>query len=254
MAATSKSGHSILIVNPNTTQSMTDALKPIVNSLGYNTQNYTYFTAPTGVPSINSTQDGTISTEACYTPLLTLLETHDAVLIACYSGHPLVPALRTYLSSLPATTSAVKCRYITGILETSIAACLPLLSQDQKFGIVSTGAQWEGLLNSAVRGFLGVEASTRFAGTVTTGLNANELHEVSKEDLDRSMKGAVGELLGRGVGAICLGCAGMAGLEEVVREACVERLGGEKGRRIMIVDGVASGVVLLEGVLRSKLY
>ncbi|KAK4553183.1 dal80p-controlled protein [Recurvomyces mirabilis] len=254
MAAASKPGHSILIVNPNTTQSMTDALKPIANSLGYGTQKYTFFTAPSGVPSINNTDDGILSTEACYIALLALLDKHDAILIACYSAHPLVPALRTYLSSLSATTSAVQCRYVTGILETSIAACLPLLSQDQKFGIVSTGAQWESLLNSAVSEFLGVEASSRFAGTATTALNANELHEVSKEDLEGRMKGAVGELLERGAGAICLGCAGMAGLDEMVREACVERLGEEKGRRVLIVDGVASGVAFLEGVLRSKLY
>lgn len=33
----SSNGRSVLIINPNTTQAMTDALKPLVHSLGYET-------------------------------------------------------------------------------------------------------------------------------------------------------------------------------------------------------------------------
>jgi Asp/Glu/hydantoin racemase len=66
------------------------------------------------------------------------------------------------------------------------------------------------------------------------------------------MKDAVKRLLKKGsVGAICLGCAGMAGMDKMVREACVEELGEEKGGQVRIVDGVVAGVAWLEGAARS---
>jgi hypothetical protein len=45
----------------------------------------------------------------------------------------------------------------------------------------------------------------------------------------------------------------MAGMDVTVREACIEALGEEEGRKIRIVDGVVSGVVYLEGALRAEL-
>lgn len=66
------------------------------------------------------------------------------------------------------------------------------------------------------------------------------------------MKDAVKRLLGKGkVGAICLGCAGMAGMDEMVREACVEELGKEEGGRVRVVDGVMAGVAWLDGAIRA---
>lgn len=66
------------------------------------------------------------------------------------------------------------------------------------------------------------------------------------------MKDAVKRLLKKGgVGAICLGCAGMAGMDKMVREACVEELGEEKGGQVRIVDGVVGGVAWLEGAVRA---
>lgn len=64
------------------------------------------------------------------------------------------------------------------------------------------------------------------------------------------MKEATKRLLAKGARAICLGCAGMAGMDVTVREACVEALGEEEGGRVGIVDGVVSGFVHLDGVTR----
>ncbi|OMP83122.1 hypothetical protein BK809_0004503 [Diplodia seriata] len=80
---------------------------------------------------------------------------------------------------------------------------------------------------------------------------ATELHEVEAEEVRRRMVQATRRLVGRGnVGAVCLGCAGMAGMDEMVREACVEELGEEEGRRVVVVDGVQAGVAWLEGMMR----
>lgn len=176
------------------------------------------------------------------------MDQHDGFLVACYSKHPLVPILKG--------ESAVRKGHkaVTGIFEASVGTALQIIHPDEKFGIVSTGKVWEKILSEAVVDFLGTgsEASKRFAGVETTGLNATDLHDAPPEEVRKRMKDAVKRLLKRGqVGAICLGCAGMSGMDEMVREACVEELGEDSGNAIRIVDGVQAGVAWLEGAVRS---
>ncbi|KAF1815755.1 hypothetical protein P152DRAFT_505559 [Eremomyces bilateralis CBS 781.70] len=238
---------SILIINPNSTQSMTDGLKPLVDSLHFHNTTYTYFTAPSGPPSINSATDTTASAQHCLPSLLHLLPHHDGFLIACYSAHPLVALLQAH-----ETVRAGK-KMVTGIFEASVATSLQCLAPGERFGIVSTGQAWEAMLSEAVRDFLGAETSARFAGVETTGLTAVELHDVGAEVVGERMREAVGRLVRRGeIGAVCLGCAGMAGMNEMVRGALVGELGGEKGGRVKIVDGVQAGVAWLEGAIRME--
>jgi Asp/Glu/hydantoin racemase len=67
------------------------------------------------------------------------------------------------------------------------------------------------------------------------------------------MKDATKRLIRKGdVGAICLGCAGMSGMNEMVREAAVEELGEDQGQKIKIIDGVQAGAAWLEGALRLE--
>ena len=139
----------------------------------------------------------------------------------------------------------------TGIFEASVAACLQSIDVDEKFGIVSTGKQWEGIMDDAVANLLGSNTSLRYAGTETTALSAVELHTTAKSEVDKRMKDATKRLLAKGTRAICLGCAGMAGMDQTVREACVEYLGEDDGSRIRIVDGVISGFIHLDGTLRA---
>jgi Asp/Glu/hydantoin racemase len=145
-------------------------------------------------------------------------------------------------------------KVVTGIFEASVGTALNIIAPDEKFGIVSTGKVWEEILSEAVVDFLGTgsDASKRFAGVETTGLNATDLHDAPPEVVEKKMKDATKRLLRkRSVGAICLGCAGMSGMDKMVREACVEELGEEEGKRVRIVDGVQAGVAWLEGAVRS---
>ncbi|CAI6340868.1 unnamed protein product [Periconia digitata] len=231
---------SVLVIQPNSTQSMTDGLKPLTA--------HEYFTAPSGPKSINNEDDAVESVKHCLPALQKVLDQHDGFLVACYSKHPLVPQLKS--------ESAVKSsrKPVTGIFEASVGYSLQVIHPDEKFGIVSTGKVWEQILSEAVEDFLGTgsEASKRFAGVETTGLNATDLHDAPAEEVRRRMKSAVKRLLSKGkVGAICLGCAGMAGMDTMVREACVEELGPDDGNRVRIVDGVVAGVAWLEGAVRS---
>lgn len=144
---------------------------------------------------------------------------------------------------------------VTGIFEASVGTALQITKPSERFGIVSTGKAWEEILPEAVESFLGTRArsSERFAGVETTGLNATELHEVPAEEVRRKMKDATKRLVRKGsVGAICLGCAGMSGMNEMVREACVEELGEQAGRAVRIIDGVQAGVSFLEGSIRAR--
>ncbi|KAI5370428.1 putative asp/Glu/hydantoin racemase [Septoria linicola] len=246
-AMDSRYKRSILIINPNTTSAMTDGLKPLVESLGLDTTRVGYFTAPEGVPSINNETDAAESAEACLPKLKTELENYDAFLVCCYSQHPLVPQLRK------AMVDAGMNKPVTGIFEASVGVCLQSIDIGEKFGIVSTGSQWEEILGDAVTAIVGAKFSERYAGCQTTGLNADELHTAPKEEVDKRMKEATKRLLDEGAKAICLGCAGMAGMDQTVREACIEALGEEDGRRITIVDGVVAGTIFLEGAVRAGL-
>ena len=177
------------------------------------------------------------------------LNDYDAFLVCCYSPHPLVRLLRAEIDHL---YSGPDQKVVTGIFESSVATCLQSIDVRSKFGIVSTGKQWEEIFDEAIHDLFGLESSTRYAGTETTGLNADQLHSTPIEDVNCRIKGATKHLLARGAEAICLGCAGMAGMGRVVREACIEQLGDRAGGRILIVDGVVSGALFLDGALRSR--
>jgi Asp/Glu/hydantoin racemase len=222
---------------------------------------FSFFTSPTpGVPSINSPADAAKSAEVCLPHILPLVPHHDAFLVACYSQHPLVGMLRSDFGKLAgATTSGGHGarKYVNGIFEASVTTSLSLISESQRFGIVSTGWVWEDALTQAVHDFVGTgeRGSDKYAGCETTGLNATELHDLPPDEVRGKMISATKRLLQRGwngktsdVQAICLGCAGMVGLDEAVRQACIEVLGDEGGKRLSIVDGVKAGVGSLVGL------
>ncbi|KKY24574.1 putative hydantoin racemase [Diplodia seriata] len=154
------SKRSILIINPNSTASMTEGLRPLVEALAFHdSTTYTFFTAPSGPPSINNERDAADSTTHCFPALRPLLAAHDAFLVACYSPHPLVAALKAELAVVVDSSSTIK--PVTGIFEASVATALQIVSSSpprEKFGIVSTGKVWEEILERAVARLLGVEA------------------------------------------------------------------------------------------------
>lgn len=320
----------ILIINPNTSTRMTDALKPIVTNLNYNNVQFEYFTAPTQsvtlpddghvikpVPSINSGEDSVQSALHCRPFVEPLIPQYDAFLVACYSAHPLVGMLRSTIRGLEnkarnsdkgtlhvfaggESISPRKHRkYVTGIFEASVTSSLMLISafhlqtewshhktqSRDTFGIVTTGAVWKPELTKAVSAMIngpsekgdenGKESGNsptsasasstsstpvptsvaRFAGVETTGLTAVELHETPPEEVRRRMIDATERLL-KGtlhpVRAVCLGCAGMAGMEEAVRAGCIRAYGETEGEDVHIVDGVVAGVGLLVNACKAQ--
>jgi len=290
---------SVLIINPNTSTQMTDALKPIVENLSYDVQ-FDYFTAPStsvtlpggrvidGVPSIDSGEDSARSALHCRSFLEPLLSKHDAFLVACYSAHPLVGMLKESIDKpqemagyeeplirqSAAGESSRRRKYVTGIFEASVSTSLTLISSFQlfddrnlkkrqatdMFGIITTGSIWKSELTEAVAQMLvrpdgnDGNSTSRFAGVETTGLTAIQLHKTPPEEVRKRMIDATETLLKNApspVSAVCLGCAGMAGMEEAVREGCVKAY-QERERSVCIIDGVVAGVGLLVNACKAN--
>lgn len=260
----------ILVINPNTSTHMTEALKPILQRLNYSDVEFDYFTAPDKtftldghvcepIASINNGEESAQSALNCSSVLDTIAE-YDAFLVACYSAHPLVGMIRQKIKALEGSASSTRTKYVTGIFEGSITASLSLISGfefltpgslqkqqiAQSFGIVTTGSAWKDELNKGVNEMLvgaGLQ-SAGFAGTETTGLTAVELHTTEPGEVKQRIIAATQRLLLNAptrVGAVCLGCAGMAGMEEAVREGCIQAYGSDEGSRVRIVDGVVAG-------------
>ena len=204
---------------------------------------YEFFTAPSGPSSINNDEDALASAHQCIHALVPqYVNAFDSFLVACFSHHPLVSLLRE------ATNNE---KPVLGIFEASVTTALQLLSPKtelrEQFGIVSTGQVWEKLLTSAVNELLGTSSggSDRFAGVETTGLDATDLHDAPQEEVKARMKEATRRLVGKGnVKVVILGCAGMAGMDEWVRE--------EVGKDVKIVDGVKAGIGALQCLLNAK--
>lgn len=186
------------------------------------------------------------------------------MLIACYSAHPLVPRLAARHPDL----------CVTGILEASITATLPLLSPSEDRGggggvggggggggwaIVTTGQFWEAHLGDAARAYLGQSSdapNARFRGVFTTGLTAGDFHGggVSPETIRARLAEATRRLLRAAppVDCVVMGCAGMAGLEDIIRAAAVDEYGPERARGVYVVDGVQAGIGVLEQMVNNR--
>lgn len=259
----------ILVINPNTSTHMTDGLKPILKQLNYTDVHFEYYTAPNEpvtvdgrtyqpIPSINCGEESAQSALNCWS-VLDLISQFDAFLVACYSAHPLVGVLRNRIQELEKTNPSIRKKYVTGIFEASVTASLSLISAfdfvapgdlhkeqvKESFGIVTTGSAWKEELVKAVSHMLGhSQGSSRFAGVETTGLTAIQLHTTEPKEVKQRIIDATQRLLRDSsvpVRAVCMGCAGMAGMEEAVREGCVQAYGEVDGHRVRIVDGVVAG-------------
>ena len=190
-----------------------------------------YYTTADGPPSIDGARTSIQSSAAALGPLIqgNAFAGHDGFLVACYSAHPLVECLRE-MTSKP----------VVGIFQASIFWALSL---GGRFGIVTTNQRWDYILTKSVHDIIG--ANPAFARVICTGFNAAQVHgEANKNQVQRAMAEAARKLVEEDhCDIIILGCAGMVGLEQSVREAV--------GNRVTIIDGVVAGVHMLAGLIHS---
>ena len=219
----------ILVINPNRSLEMTNTLRTMIRPPpGTMLQ---YYTAADGPHSIDGARTSIQSASAALGPLIqgNALAGHDGFLIACYSAHPLVECLRE-MTSKP----------VMGIFQASIFWALSL---GGRFGIVTTNQRWDYILTKSVHDLIGSNPS--FARVICTGYSAAEVHgETNRNQVHRAMGEAAQKLVRDDhCDTIILGCAGMTGLEQTVREAV--------GKSVTIIDGVVAGVHMLAGLIHS---
>ncbi|KAM0326115.1 hypothetical protein ACHAQA_006708 [Verticillium albo-atrum] len=246
----------ILVINPNSSQPMTQGMETAIKGMTSSDVIYTYTAPPESPPSIDNDEHIQSSTEIVLKDLANSgeLEKYDGVLVACYSVHTLVDRLsRQYGDRLA----------VTGIFEASILTATAMLPQTilgtppSRWGIVTTGQFWEKHLGDGVVGYLGQPTgaggaeNTKFKGVVSSGLTAGDFHHVSPEEVKAKLEEATRKLLGDGgVSCVAMGCGGMAGLEDIIRSTAVAQYGPEKGGSIYVVDGVKAGIIQLEQTIR----
>lgn len=248
----------ILVLNPNSSRDMTEGMRKAIGhvseSQGFTNCIFNYQTAPVTSPaSINNDADLALSTDAVLTALgdLSSLD-YDAILVGCYSVHPLVVRLKEGVND-----GVV----VLGIFEASVLSAFSLLepyADNTKFGVVTTGEFWEKNLADGVGEYLGLGAghqTARFAGIFTSGLEAGDFHGSMPQDVvGDKLRDATRRLLRSGkVRVVIMGCAGMAGLEDIIRSVVTEEYGDKE--KVYVVDGVKAGAgLVLETVRSARLF
>ncbi|PPH45690.1 Asp/Glu/hydantoin racemase [Rathayibacter sp. AY1C9] len=214
----------IAVVNCNTTESMTETAAARARlAVGPGTE-IVAITPSWGVASAEGWYDSFLSAAAVLHTLERLPAGIDGVVMAGFGEHGREGARE--LLDVP----------VVDITEASAHLAMLL---GRRYGVVTT-----------VRRAVGqIEDSLTTAGLIAhcaaiedTGLGVLELEEDPQATLDAFV--AAGErAIARGAEVICLGCAGMAGLEEHV------------GARlpVPVVDGVAAAAALVDTLVRQQL-
>lgn len=191
----------------------------------------TGFTAPHPTPSaIEGHLDCVLSAAAAVRAVAPIASKYDAFLVACFSAHPLINALREEVSGP-----------VIGIMEAAFYSARML---GGRLGVVSTGGRSKYMHEDAIR-YYGLDAFS--VGAESTGLGVLELETLPKD----KVLGLVGEAAKRlvyekGADCITLGCAGMTEM----KLRCEESV-GTKDAYAQVIDGVGVGVQILIGLVRE---
>lgn len=213
----------VLLVNPNTSLAFTTRIQTIAEKYALPGTVVIAKNPTSGPRSIESIYDEILSAPGTLELVISELDQVDAVVIACYSDHPSIYALRE-ITDKP----------VIGIAEASMhLACM----LGHKFSVVTTNREWEPLLWDAVSHYGLVE---RCASVRSTGMPVLALETATPEEtFDMILKAARQAIEVDGAEVICLGCAGMAGLDK--------KLEADLG--VPVLDGVTSALKLLEGMV-----
>lgn len=228
----------ILLINPNSTPSMTEScLRSIAGTIPPHVTVYG-FTAPAAAPSaIEGRADAVLSAADCFRALHPIVNDpsqpqFDAFLVACFSAHPLIPMLREEFT-MPCI----------GIMEASLYASRMC---GERLSVITTGQRSRFLHEDSINTTYGLGSFS--VGCEAADVTVLELESKPKEEVYAGLVNAARRLVDKGADCICLGCAGMTEMQEMCQKAV-----GMKEREVMIIDGVAMGVHFLVGLVREGL-
>lgn len=215
----------ILVVNVNTTRSMTDSIVESARAAATEGTEIVGLTPAFGAPSCEGNVESYLAALGVLDCVLKFREPFDAVIQAGFGEHGR-EGLQEALS-VPVVDITEAAASVAGLL-------------GHKFGIVTTLDRTVPLIEDRL---LLAGLDRRCAAVVATGLSVLELEQDHERAVAAIVEKAGQIVRERGVEVICLGCGGMAGLNEAVARAT----------GAPVVDGVACAVTLAEGLVRMKL-
>lgn len=211
----------ILVINPNTSESFNGKLEATAKEYALDSTEVTVISPKSGPKSIEGVFDETLSIPGTMEAFSAREKDYDAFIVACFSDPLVVYAMREF------TTKPV-----LGIAEAAIYTACMLGSQ---FSIVTTNDRWKPLLHEAVNKY-GV--GSKCASVRTTGMHVVTLENQEGGNIEDCIETeAEAALKEDGAEVICLGCAGMSGLDKKLQE----KLG------VPVLDGFVCALKLLEG-------
>lgn len=212
----------IAVINPNSTQSMTDKIAAAAQAVAASGVTVTGYTCAGSPPAIQGAEDGAAALPHLLAELARVAPSSDACIIACFDDTGLAEARN--LVDIP----------VIGIGEAAFHAAMLL---GQRYSVVTT---------------LSVSVPIIQDNITTYGLASHCLNvrasEVPVLDLERpgsDARARVSAEVGRakaedGAGAIVLGCAGMADL--------AAELSSDHG--LPVIDGVAAACGMAQAMVR----
>lgn len=212
-----------LFINPNTSDLFTQRIEKIAKQYAHSGTEIIARTATSGPASIESIYDEALSCQGTLETALKEIDHVDGIVIACYSDHPAVAALRE-VTDIP----------VLGIAEANMfMACM----LGKKFSVVTTNVEWEPLLWDAVCHY---GLTERCASIRSTGLPVLALETADSDEIYAKIKEAAQKAIDKdGAEVICLGCAGMSGMDKQL----------EEDLKVPVLDGVVCALKLLEGMV-----
>jgi allantoin racemase len=213
----------ILFINPNTSDLFTQRIEKIAKQYAHSGTEIIARTATSGPASIESIYDEALSCQGTLETALKEIDHVDGIVIACYSDHPAIAALRE-VTDIP----------VLGIAEANMfMACM----LGKKFSVVTTNVEWEPLLWDAVCHY---GLTERCASIRSTGLPVLALETADSDEIYAKIKEAAQKAIDKdGAEVICLGCAGMSGMDKQL----------EEDLKVPVLDGVVCALKLLEGMV-----
>jgi allantoin racemase len=211
----------ILVINPNTTQSMTDSIAASARQSASPGTEIVPITPAYGADGIDCNFESFISAVAVMDAVVTYPDSFDAIVMAGFGEHG-----REGLQELTTVPVIDMC-------EASAHAAMMV---GRAYSVVTT---LDRSIASIEDRLLTAGLSARCASVRSTGMSTLQLDEDPKRALEAIVDQARLAVQHDRAEVICLGCGGMAGLDETISE----QLG------VPVVDGVAAAVRFAESLV-----
>lgn len=210
----------ILGINPNTTEAFNQALAASARQYVLQSSEVDVVSPAEGPRSIEGSYDEALSVLGVLKKFWEVHYRYDGFVVACYSDHLAVEALRE-----------ITTKPVIGIAEASMRTAAFL---GHTFSVVTTNDRWKPILEAAADKY---GLADRCVSVRTSGLSPLDLEQVSFEETKEIIERVAREALEHDEAeVICLGCAGMAGFDKQLQHT----LG------VPVLDGFVCALKLIE--------